>query len=77
MADDYRIALNIRAYINVLVESSSQEATPEWIEWAQKKADWYDPTIVRDDEYLGRRDHGKSKEEKDFDRVSTRRSWGW
>ena len=77
MADDYRIALNIRAYINVLVESSSQEATPEWIEWAQKKADWYDPTIARDDEFFGRRDHGKSKEEKDFDRVSTRINWGW
>ena len=77
MADDYQIASNIRAYINALVESGSQGATSEWIEWAQKKADWYDPTIARNDEYLGRRDHGKSKEEKDFDRVSTRRSWGW
>ena len=77
MADDYQIASNIRAYINALVESGSQEATPEWIEWAQKKADWYDPTIARNDEYLGRRDHGKNKEEKDFDIVSTWRSWGW
>ena len=77
MADDYQIASNIRAYINALIESGSQKATPEWIEWAQKKADWYDPTIARNDEYLGRRDHGKNKEEKDFDRVSTWRSWGW
>ena len=76
LADDYRIASEIRAYINALVESGSQEATSEWIEWARKKADWYDPTIARDDEYLGRRDHGKCKDEKDFDRVSTRRSWG-
>ena len=77
MADDYQIASNIRAYINALVESGNKDATLEWIEWARKKADWYDPTIARNDEYLGRRDHGKSKEEKDFDRVSTRRSWGW
>lgn len=77
MADDYQIASNIRAYINALVESGNKDATIEWIEWARKKADWYDPTIARNDEYLGRRDHGKSKEEKDFDRVSTRRSWGW
>ncbi len=77
MADDYQIASNIRAYINALVESGSQEATPDWIEWAQKKADWYDPTIARDDEYLGRRDQGKNKEEKDFARVLTRRILGW
>ena len=77
MADDYQIASNIRAYINALVESGSQEATPEWIEWAQKKADWYDPTIARNDEYLGRREHGKSKEEKDFDKASVRGIWSW
>ena len=76
-ADDYQIALGIRAYINAVVESGSEEATSEWIEWARKKADWYDPTIARDDEYLGRRDHGKSKEEKELDRVFARRSWGW
>ena len=49
MADDYQIASNIRAYINALIESGSQKATQEWIEWAQKKAAWYDPTIARND----------------------------
>lgn len=49
MADDYQIASNIRSYIKALVESGSKETTPEWIEWAQKKADWYDPTIARND----------------------------
>ncbi len=77
MAEDYRIASDMRAYINALTERGSEEATSEWIEWARKKADWYDPTIARNDEYLGKRDHGKSKEEKDFDRVSIRRNWGW
>ena len=76
-ADDYRIALDIRAYIDAVVESGNEEATSEWIEWARRKADWYDPTIAWNDEYLGRREHGKSKEEKDLDRVSARRSWNW
>ena len=76
-ADDYRIASDIRAYIDAVVESGSEEATSEWIEWARRKADWYDPTIARNDEYLGKREHGKSKEEKDLDRVSVRRSWNW
>ena len=76
-ADDYRIALDIRAYIDAVVESGSEEATSEWIEWARKKADWYDPTIARNDEYFGKREHCKSKDEKDFDRVSARRSWNW
>ncbi len=76
-ADDYRIALDIRGYIDAVTESGSEEATSEWIAWARKKADWYDPTIARNDEYLGQRDHGKSKDEKDFDRVSARRIWNW
>ena len=76
-ADDYRIALDIRAYIAAMVENGSEEATSEWIEWARKKADWYDPTIARYDEYLGKRDHGKSKDEKDLDRESTKRIWNW
>ena len=76
-ADDYRMASDIRAYIDAVVESGSEEATSEWIEWARRKADWYDPTIARNDEYLGKREHGKSKEEKDLDRVSVRRSWNW
>ena len=76
-ADDYRIALDIRAYIEAVIESGSEEATSEWIEWARKKADWYDPTIARNDEYLGIRDHGRSKEEKDLNRVSLWNSWGW
>ncbi len=76
-ANDYRIASDIRAYIDAVVESGSEEATSEWIEWARRKADWYDPTIAWNDEYLGRREHGKSKEEKDLDRVSASRSWNW
>ena len=76
-ADDYRIASEIRAYIEAVIESGTEGATSEWVEWARKKADWYDPTIARKDEYLGRRDHGKNKDEKDLDSLSVRRRWNW
>lgn len=62
-AEDYRIACEIRTYINAMIENGNEEATPEWIEWASKKADWYDPTKDVEDEYLGKRDHGKNREE--------------
>ena len=55
-----------------------EAASLEWIEWATKKADWYDPSVSLDDEYLGKREHGKSREEKDNSlRDSVRRSWYW
>lgn len=76
-AEDYRIACEIRAYIKAMIENGNEEATPEWIEWASKKADWYDPTKGVEDEYLGKRDHGKNKEEKDLDKIPVKRSWYW
>lgn len=67
-AEDYRIASEIRSYINAMIESGNEEATSEWIEWARQKADWYDPAVACEDEYLGRREHGKSKEDKDLEK---------
>jgi hypothetical protein len=29
----------------------------EWIAWAKDKADWYDPTINKNDSILGMRNH--------------------
>ncbi|WP_373495434.1 hypothetical protein [Aquiflexum sp.] len=28
------------------------ENVQEWIQWAKHKADWYDPTVEKKDEYL-------------------------
>ena len=64
-SNDYRIATEIRAYIEAALERGGEEITLEWIDWARRKADWYDPTVALEDEYLGKRDHGKSSEEKD------------
>ena len=44
--------------------SGNEDITPEWIEWAQEKADWYNPSIATEDEYLGRRQYEKSAEKR-------------
>ena len=79
-AEDYRIACEIRQYIAAVARQ--KDITPEtaaWIEWANRKADWYDPIVAAEDEYLGRREHSKAKEEKDLDKMSRGRygMWGW
>ncbi|MDY2698161.1 MAG: Fic family protein, partial [Lachnospiraceae bacterium] len=75
-AEDYRIAKEIREYIQAMIDSGNEDITPEWIEWALKKADWYDPSIATEDEYLGKRQHEKSAEEKEKSlQDSIRKSW--
>ncbi|MBR5597127.1 MAG: hypothetical protein IKW30_06950 [Lachnospiraceae bacterium] len=77
-AEDYRIAKEIREYIQAMIESENEDITPEWIEWANKKADWYDPSVATEDEYLGKRQHEKSAEEKEKSlQDSIRKSWYW
>lgn len=77
-AEDYRIAKEIREYIQAMIDSGSEDVTPEWIEWAEKKADWYDPYIANEDEYLGKRQHEKSEEEKEKSLLdSIRKNWYW
>ena len=77
-AEDYRIAKEIREYIQAMIDSGNEDITPEWIEWTLKKADWYDPSIATEDEYLGKRQHEKSAEEKEKSlQDSIRKSWYW
>ena len=64
-AEDYIIACNIRAYANAMASKSNlTNDEQEWIEWALKKADWFDPIIAREDELLGVREHSKNSEAK-------------
>lgn len=68
----------IREYIQAMIDSGSEDISPEWIEWAEKKADWYDPSIATEDEYLGKRQHEKSAEEKEKSlQDSIRKNWYW
>lgn len=59
MALDYDIACKIRAFVNALEPKADKEDkyTIKYIEWAKNKADWYDPTVVREDEFFGKRKH--------------------
>lgn len=63
-AKDYQIACEIRNYIAALKESdNSDEIETEWFQWAEKKADWFDPAISSEDKLLGKRNHKADLEE--------------
>lgn len=67
LAEDYDRASKIRSYISAVEAiGNKDEETLDWIKWAKNKADWYDPTIARDGEFLGKRMHEKDKEEKEL-----------
>ncbi len=61
-----------------MINSENEDITAEWVEWAEKKANWYDPSVETEDEYLGKRQHEKSVEEKEkFLQDSIRKSRYW
>ena len=62
MLSDYKLADEIRKFVGILKDSD--KADQETIEWMSRKADWIDPTISAEDEFLGKREHYKSDEEK-------------
>ena len=74
MAQDYDIACKIRAYINALEPKvdMKDEKMAGFIDWAKKKADWFDPTVARKDELFGERDHEENEE-----RKALKKSYYW
>lgn len=75
---DYEKACKIRAYINAVENASCENAVngdiSTWVDWAKKKADWFDPIVARNDELFGRREHEKSEEQKSL-KKSEHRWW--
>lgn len=70
LAEDYDTACKIRRYIAAVEGSGSiDERTKTWVEWAKNKADWYDPTIAKDDEIFGKRKHEKDADRKKLEHV--------
>ncbi len=69
-AMDFETAYRIRAYVNEIESKDVNKENAEWIKWAKEKADWYDPTISREDELFGEREHSLSKEEKTLQKHS-------
>ena len=70
LADDYDVACRIRRYISAVEGSGNpDEETAVWIEWAKAKADWYDPTIAREDEFFGTREHEEEPNRKKLEHM--------
>lgn len=78
LAEDYRIACEIRNYINAISSQDNlSNEMKDWIKWANKKADWFDPIIDKEDEILGKREHQESLENKNnkLDRYGSYYGW--
>ena len=63
-AEDYETACRIRSYVSAMEKAHPEQDLLEWAAWARPKADWYDPTIAKEDELLGKREHEKNKKDK-------------
>jgi hypothetical protein len=70
---DFETACRIRDYVKAVEISYGQDGlddeTAAWVDWAMKKADWFDPIVAGEDELLGEREHEKSLEEKTLEKV--------
>lgn len=64
-AGDYETACRIRSYVSAVERAQPDQDLSEWASWARSKADWYDPTIAKEDELFGKREHGISQEKKE------------
>lgn len=65
-AADYAIACQIRTFIAQIEQSpNNPKNNPQWLEWAKAKADWYDPTVSKEDAYFGKRQHEADPSAKD------------
>lgn len=76
-AKDYQIAIEIRNLIKAVELKSNLDEKNGWIEWAKKKADWFDPTVAKEDEILGKRNHKLTEEEKQLIEKKTRNFYWW
>ncbi len=75
-SENYDIACKIRTYISAVEQKDTlTEEEVAWIAWAKQKADWYDPTIKRKDEFLGSRDHSEGDTRKKLEKSYS--SWRW
>ena len=64
LSNRYQKAIELRNYIEAVKSHSMKNGNVSediqiWIEWAKKKADWFDPFINAPDEYLDDFDKNK------------------
>jgi hypothetical protein len=74
-AKDYSTACEIRNYIAAVEANAdlSNEDILSWLEWAKKKADWFDPTVSYKDQHFGKREH----EHDDDTKVLKKKGYSW
>lgn len=72
--DDYRLAMDMRKYAQILSKSKAN-VDSDYIAWILQKADWVDPTISKTDELLGKREHEKDSEDKN--KLQKKRNSFW
>ena len=72
---DYKIACDIREYIEAVKIVKGCSVDSEWIEWANEKADWYDPTIDIEDPLLGKRKHNTSRVQDDLSEYTKKKPY--
>lgn len=56
-AHDFERAEKIRNYVAGVQQNDTNHEKTDWIQWANDKADWYDPTIDKSDNLFGKRNH--------------------
>lgn len=77
-AKDYQIACEIRDYIAALKRNNNTDKIKtEWFQWAEKKADWFDPTVSAEDKLLGKRNHKADMEEKQLISKKRMNFYNW
>ncbi|SHH57137.1 hypothetical protein SAMN02745823_00329 [Sporobacter termitidis DSM 10068] len=75
-AEDFNTACKIRAYVaSVETQDNLTAEARSWVEWAKQKADWLDPTVARDDEFFGTREHEEDADHKKLKESYS--SYGW
>ncbi len=74
-AADYKIACNIREYIAAVINKKGSSADPDWIKWANEKADWYDPMVDVKDPILGERIRDISEDQDDLSEYTKEKSY--
>jgi hypothetical protein len=57
MSKRWHKAVNLRLYLDTIEQKATNEGSMnteliDWLKWARKKADWYDPFIEQEDELL-------------------------
>lgn len=71
-ANDFETSQRIRNYVAAAKESMDKDKfSDDWLQWASEKANWFDPTVAKEDPQLGVREHYKNESGKQLEKKSS------